>query len=157
MSDWTSVFAGKISHNETARAAGLKTVLVINGLFADYLLVPSSFFFSSGKYELIGTEDYPVSVTFIADVGRVVASLASKDPSTIPNEIKVNSAQLPIKHFINLYEKQTGKKLDITVIPLEEQIKKTIELFKKGVTSPDEFWVFINTIIAQGGSRYGCV
>lgn len=145
----------KTQHSEAIRKAGIKVVDIITALFA----VPGAFLF-----EIVGAVGIDVqarTVTYrgdplskfaiskLSDVGKSIASVASKDPSELPDKVRIFSEIITYKDVVENYEKSHNVKLTVSKTSAEEAKKEFQEKLSKGF-NPSDFLFYVNAIIAQG-------
>lgn len=151
---YSSVFQAKINNLKYAKSLGLKTVAIINGAFSEWALnIPPLVgvnFPETGKFQYYGDLDTKISTTSLADVGKVVASLASKDPSTIPDEIKVASEIISPRIVHSTFKKVTGQDLTQVGAPLEDITTPALKVAKEGVKSPADFVAGLRGVVYSG-------
>ncbi|KZT55911.1 NAD(P)-binding protein [Calocera cornea HHB12733] len=115
--------APKAAQRERLTAIGIPWALFPTGPFADWIwFVPYiGFDLVNGKFEVAGTGNSPVTFTSRKDIARyVVHVLTSLPPSKLENHVfKVEGQRISVKGVAEEYEKRTGKKIEITSVPLE--------------------------------------
>lgn len=158
---FAAIFQAKGEIVAYARSKGLKTVLYRTGLFADWVInmpiVANAFGIDreNNVYRKIGSGDRKVSVSFLRDIGYGLVSVAYRDPSFLPNELRVQSDSITANQLAAIYEKATGVKLTVENVTEEESIKESEEAFKNIATGG--FPAFITVIRAYGQTSVGGV
>lgn len=151
-------FALKLDEAKYARQSPqLKTISVRNNVFADFILPGALGIFgidaankTALKYE--GYEN-KFTVTWISDIANAVASIAYKDPKTLPDSVKLHGSSVSVKDVIEYFEKKEDAQFALTIIPWEESKKLANEsehkLNNNDFSSPDEaFGLFVNILRA---------
>ncbi|KAK7203875.1 hypothetical protein BZA70DRAFT_268800 [Myxozyma melibiosi] len=105
----------KNEHAEYARSLGIpKVVQVYNGLFQKFVFF--GFFghdFANGKAKFYGDGTQKVTLTDLFDIGKAVASVAYRPASELPDQLLLQGTSITLNDSVALYEKATGKKLEI--------------------------------------------
>ncbi|KZO98446.1 NAD-P-binding protein [Calocera viscosa TUFC12733] len=129
---------------------GLPWAAFVTGPFADAIFyVPHlGFDIANGKIEVGGTGDSLASFTSRRDIARyVVHVLTSLPASKLHNhEFRVEGERTTVNRVLAGYEARTGKKLDITHIPLDA-------LKERGKGLPFNIQYFIASILELGGTN----
>lgn len=128
---WNKIMQEPIRTAEYAESKpNWKTVRIFNGGFAEYFLAhPSGWGIDAEglKYNRIEGGDQYVSVTYLEDVGKVVASVARLDPAKVPNVVKIYGDLLSLDELAKLVEKQKGIKLEVETKPWQQAKKEADE------------------------------
>uniref|UniRef100_P87221 CIP1 protein n=1 Tax=[Candida] sp. HN95 TaxID=159257 RepID=P87221_9ASCO len=146
----------KTEHSKKLRALGVKVVDVITGFF----FAPGAFL-----YEIVGhvgidpatktvvqrgAPETKIAVSSLPDIGYAVASIITKDPSTLPDTIRIQSDTITFQDVINRYEKDHNVKLTVTETISKEE---SLEDLKKRIAAgfkPSDFLIYLQIIAAQG-------
>lgn len=148
----------KLEEAEYARQhSQFKTVSVRNDVFADFVLPRATGLFGIDtenkkalKYE--GYEN-KFTVTWISDIAKAVASIAYKDPQSLPDVVRLHGSSVSSKDILEYMEKKEGTTFELTTVPWEDTAKLATEsdekLKNKQFSSPQEaFGLFVNIIRA---------
>ncbi|KAA8916426.1 hypothetical protein TRICI_001421 [Trichomonascus ciferrii] len=151
-------YALKLEEADYARQhSQLKTVSVRNDVFADFVLPVAHGLFgvdsktkTAVKYE--GYEN-KFTVTWVSDIAKAVASIAYKDPKSLPDVVKLHGSSVSGKDVIEYFENKEGAKFELTTVSWEDTKKLATEsdekLKNKQFSSPQEaFGLFVNIIRA---------
>lgn len=152
--DYKNLFSVKTKTVEDARAKGLKTVVISNNAFAEWLLVVPPLgginYPEKGKFQYYGELDTPIGATSLVDVGKAVASVASKDPSIVPDNIKIAGEKIDVGTLKKVYEKYTGTELETIKLPLEEITTRAKKIAAEGPKSDKDFLLGLNGVLYDG-------
>ncbi|KZO93432.1 NAD-binding protein [Calocera viscosa TUFC12733] len=103
---------------------GLPWAAFFTGPFSDWILHQAflGFDIDNGKVEVSGTGDGVVSWTSRIDIARyVVYATTVLPPSKLHNRVfKIQGERTSLNKVLAQYQVRTGKKVDITYLPLEE-------------------------------------
>ncbi|KZO93425.1 NAD-binding protein [Calocera viscosa TUFC12733] len=117
------VFGLKNAQRLRLEKIGLSWAVFITGTFADWMWYQTYFDYdlANGKIEVGGTGNGVTTFTSRTDIARYVAyALTSLPASTLHNHVfKVEGERTSINAALKAYEARTGKKIDITYVPLE--------------------------------------
>lgn len=151
-------FAVKLEEAKHAREyPQLKTVSVRNNLFADFVLSHASGILGvdaankkAVNYE--GSENR-FTVTWISDIANAVASIAYKDPKTLPDVIKLHGSSVSLRDVIEYLENKEGAKFELTSVSWEDSKNLATDserrLNNQEFSSPGEaFALFANILRA---------
>jgi len=118
------VFAVKNAQREHLERIGLPWAAFFTGPFADRIFYLSALGLDvrTGKVEVGGSGDSLISFTSRSDIARyVVHVLLNLPPGKLHNRVfKIESERTTINRVLAEYQQHTGKKLEITHIPLEQ-------------------------------------
>lgn len=148
------IFALKTNYLNHIKALGLKYASIITGPIAEILLsVPfmgGVNFPEPGKLQYYGNFDLKISTSCLTDLGKTVASVAAKDPTTVPSQIRVSSGEVSPRILIQLYKQVTGKELEPVDQPLESVTSPALKVAQEGVHSPSDFLVGLKGALYDG-------
>lgn len=146
----------KTNHTQALRAAGTKTVDVVTSFFA----IPGA-----NLYEYVGSAgidpqtksviqrgslEQKFAVSLLQDVGRALVSLATKDTSTIPDKVRIQSDVISFQDVIDRYEKSHDVKLAVAKrLSTKETEAEFVEKWLKGF-NPAEFRYYLQVIASKG-------
>ncbi|ODV77221.1 CIP1 protein [Suhomyces tanzawaensis NRRL Y-17324] len=148
----------KIDHSTNLRKLGVKVVDIATGFFAEK---------SSFSYELVqhygvdtatntinqlGPDDAKASISTVADIGYVIASVASDpNPSRFPDSLKVYSENVPVKKVWETYEKNHNVKLELKSKKSAAEARAELkQIWDTEGFVPAKFLLYLNYILAQG-------
>ncbi|EMG47388.1 putative oxidoreductase [Candida maltosa Xu316] len=143
-------------HSENVRKLGVKVVDILTSLFA----VPGAFLYEwvhavgidphAKTVKLIGGADSKFHVSKVTDIGNTVAFVATSDPKTLPNTVKIASDEISVQNVIDRYSKDHGIELKVvSTQPAEEAKKELIDSLKNGFNHEKFLW-YLNVVLAQG-------
>ncbi|KAF5112920.1 hypothetical protein DV454_003923 [Geotrichum candidum] len=148
---YINLFKVKTDVVELARSKGLKTVSIVNNAFSEWLLVVPPFggvnFPEAGQFQYYGSDSVEIDTTSLVDVGKVIASVASKDPATLPDYIKVAGDVVSPRKISDAYTAATGQKLIDVALPLEEIVVPAKKIAEEGLKSPKDFLIGIRGVL----------
>lgn len=148
---YINLFKVKTDAVELARSKGLKTVSIVNNAFSEWLLVVPPFggvnFPEAGQFQYYGSDSVEIDTTSLVDVGKVIASVASKDPATLPDYIKVAGDVVSPRKISDAYTAATGQKLTDVALPLEEITTPAKKIAKEGPKSGNDFLVGLRGVL----------
>lgn len=157
--DFPGFLAAKEDHSKAARAAGIKTVDVYTGLFVSpeqlFLGAPFSvlnFDAEKKEVEIVGDENTLINPSFLQDIGKVVASLVTKeDYSTIPDHLRTYSGRVTLGDLVAHYEKQHSVTLLRKLTKPEDILKEAKKKYEN--FSFADFLFYLKALIAAGEGR----
>ncbi|KZO93426.1 NAD-binding protein [Calocera viscosa TUFC12733] len=129
---------------------GLPWAIFVTGPFADWIWYQSYFGYdlANGKIEVGGAGNGVTSWTSRTDIARyLVYALTSLSESTLHNHVfKIEGERTTVNAALKGYEARTGKKLDITYVPIEE----VQERLRK---DPTDFKSFLALVFETDGTN----
>lgn len=157
--DFPNFLALKTEHSNAARAAGLKTVDIPNGLFIDEdqklmgkklsVLVQD---LEANTVELIGDEKTKINPAFLQDMGKSIAALATVDDySKLPDTVRIYSDEVTLGDLVAHYEKVNGVKLTTKNVPAAEIIAAAKASFAN--FSFRDFGLYLRALLALGDGK----
>lgn len=149
----------KKQHSDAVRKNGQKVVDVSTSLFAQ----EGAFLYEvtqhigadpqSKKALYLGSPDQKFSFTHVADIGRVIASLAThSSPLDIPDKVRVQSGLLTPKQVVEKYEQSHNVKFETETVSKEDAYKQAQEVWAKGF-DPSKFLYYLNVLVSQGEEK----
>lgn len=148
------LFKPKTDALELVQKLGLKTVSIITGVFFEYAFtVPPLVgvnFPNPGQIQYYGNFDVEISGTSVADTGKVIASVVSKDPLTLPPKILINAQTMTPRLLANAYKTSTGTELEKVILPLDDIKASAFKVIKKGSKSADDFLIGLRSMFFDG-------
>ena len=147
------VLGFKTKHSRDVRAGGIKAVDICTSHFLQkgaWNDVPShalSLNFEGEKAIIRGDPNVKWAFTTYENVGQTIASVISKDPSTIPDKVRVWSDKITQEQLLN---RMMGENYPRKYVSYEDSLKesnKTIELV--GIRAED-FLLYTQTVSASG-------
>lgn len=152
--EYKNLFKIKIDALAYARSLGLKAVAINCGAFAEFILTVPPFFGINfpepGKFTYYGDLSTKLSITSLVDVGKVIASVAAKDPSTIPDKVVFSGQNATIEQIKEAYEKAAGTTLEPIQLPLSEVTGPALEVAKRGAQSELDFLTGLKGAVYAG-------
>lgn len=150
----------KTQHSKAARDADIKVVDVFCGAFAQGFFL-YEFIGHVGadietkKVRYVGDPHTKFSYSTLIDVGKTVAVLASKEPSTIPDSIRVYSGLTDQESVVKRYEQTHDVKFDTSVLPLHDAIGEIKKQYKEGDAfyNTPLFVFFLQILMASGDGK----
>ena len=148
---YANLFKVKTDVVDLARSKGLKTVSIVNSAFSEWLLTVPPFagvnFPEPGQFQYYGDSSAKIDTTSLVDVGKVIASVASKDPATLPDYIRVAGDVVSPRKISDAYTAVTGQKLTDVALPLEEIVVPARKIAKEGPKSANDFLVGLRGVL----------
>ena len=148
---YANLFKVKTDVVDLARSKGLKTVSIVNSAFSEWLLTVPPFagvnFPEPGQFQYYGDSSAKIDTTSLVDVGKVIASVASKDPATLPDYIRVAGDVVSPRKISDAYTAVTGQKLTDVALPLEEITTPAKKIAKEGPKSANDFLVGLRGVL----------
>ncbi|KAI5959715.1 uncharacterized protein KGF55_004947 [Candida pseudojiufengensis] len=146
----------KSEHSANLRKVkGVKVVDIITSLF----IVPGKFLYdwvgavgiTDNGINVIGDLNQKINVSTLADIGNTVLAVSTFKPvEDLPDVLRISSDTITVQDVINQYSKRHNKDLKIlTTISAEEGKKQFQDKLKAGF-NPDDFFFYLQVIIAQG-------
>lgn len=153
--EFIALVTPKIEELKYAKSLKLKTVSISAGAFSEWVYGVPPFlgvnYPEAGKLTYFGDVDTKLVVTSLVDVGKVVASIAAKDPSQVPNEVRIAGDIISPQTLSATYERASGQKLELVGYPLEAITVPATKLIEEGPKSEEDLFVGLGAIIATGG------
>jgi hypothetical protein len=137
---------------ELAASGKITYTLVITGLFFDNELPypPAGINFKEASATIPGTGEEKFAITDREDIGRYVAAILKHPKETENAIIRIAGETTTANELIKLYEKQLGKKFNVSYRPADE-IDQTAQ---EGLKTGDLMTYFKNRIpLFQGTGR----
>jgi NmrA-like family len=152
---WDTSFpfiAAKLTPLEAAKKAGLPTLVVFTGAFTD-VSMPFLFDLENNKATLVGDSNSTAQISFTrrSDIGKVLAKALSDDtllPTGGDKDISflsISSETMTFKEYIKVYERVTGKTLEIEYLDPADALVKEKELLAKGFEG--DFVAFLGSFV----------
>ncbi|KZT55912.1 NAD(P)-binding protein [Calocera cornea HHB12733] len=127
---------------------GLPWAFFATGPFADWIWYQPvlGLEIPTGKVEVLGTGNGLVTLTSRKDIARyVVHVLTTLPPSKFANRaIRVEGQRISVNGVLEDYQKRTGKKLDITYVPLE--------VVRERAKDPNDFRSWLGLVLEEDGT-----
>lgn len=152
--EFINFFAAKADTIAYARGLGLKAVAVSNGPFAEFVYNTPIFGVNdpaNGEFLYYGDLGTKFSVTSVRDIGKTVASLGTKDPSTIPDDVVIAGDNITIGDVPKIFKKVSGNELKLARRPLEEIRTPALKIANEGPKSAEDFATGLKGIYYTGG------
>ncbi|KAF8315640.1 NAD(P)-binding protein [Clavulina sp. PMI_390] len=114
----------KKAHAATARAFGLKTVSISNGVLMPFLRIPV-LGVNGSEWEIIEDGNYSFALTHLPDVARYTLRaiiLAYEDPSCIPDRVRVYSDAKTMNEYASIVERLTNTPVTRKYVPRAQLI-----------------------------------
>lgn len=149
----------KTDHSAAARAAGIKTVDIYNGLFIDgeqkfmgKELSVLDFDTETNTVELIGDENTKINPSFLQDIGKTIAALATYgDYTKIPDSIRIFSDYVTLGDLVAHYEKVHNVKLNVKKIPSADVVAAAKKAFTNFTFA--DFRLYLQSFVALGEGK----
>ncbi|KAF5092372.1 hypothetical protein D0Z03_002898 [Geotrichum reessii] len=155
---FVNLFKVKTDVVELARSKGLKTVSIVNGAFSEWLLTIPPFagvnFPEAGQFQYYGDGEAKISTTSLPDVGKTIASIASKDPAIVPDYITIAGDLVTPRKISDTYTVVTGQKLTDVALPLDEITIPAEKIAKEGPKSGIEFLTGLRGVLYNNYMSY---
>lgn len=143
---------------EYAEKLGLKTVSIITGVFLEYVLslppLVGVNFPHPGQIRYYGSFDVELSGTSVIDIGKVIAFVASQDPSSLPSKIIVSGDTLTPRLIAKAYKASTGIELEQVHFPLEDGTGPALKVVADGPKSPADFLTGLTGLFFSGNAYH---
>jgi hypothetical protein len=101
------------------------------------------------RYEAVGSVDAPITFTYLDDIGRAVAALASLPPEKIPSEIRIGGDTLSTREIAELMSAESGRDIEVVEMNLEDYKKEAIGKQRK---DPGQYLRFL---MGEGKINFG--
>lgn len=145
----------KQAHSEALRKLGSKVVDIVTSFFA----APNSFLYeivvqvgvnpSAGEVIYRGSPDQKLSIARVEDIGYAIASVATKNPSELPNKVRIQSEVVTQQDIVKRFEEIHNVKLSVKHESAEEALKKGQEKYAQGFEFKD-FLYYLSVLASQG-------
>lgn len=158
LEDARKVFPGflglKTAHSNNVRKSGIKVVDIYNGFFAQghWLYEVIGHVGADPKTKTVtyfGSPDLKVAFTSLTDVGRVIASIASKPASELPDKVRVQSGEVSAAEIVKRYEETHNIKFEVKTVPQEEALEKAKQVWAQGF-DPSKFLYYLQVLSSAG-------
>lgn len=138
----------------------LRITYLVTGPYSDLYIgklrgdasATGSFDVSAKKAVLLGSGKDPVSFTTMKDVGRLLAAALHTPSATSPRVLKVNSFTATPDEILELFEKETGSKWEVSYTSLDLLRRLEKEAWESG--SPLATVYTLRRIWTEGGTLY---
>ncbi|WPK24385.1 hypothetical protein PUMCH_001658 [Australozyma saopauloensis] len=143
-------------HSEGLRSKGIKVVDILTNVFAGgpWIYEINAHFgidTESKSVTYIGSPDAKVSFTHLDDVGRVIAAVAVRDPSELPDKLLVQSGVLTPAEVAKLWETRHDTKLDVkTPIPAGVALEEAKKDWAENGFQFEKFFHYSQVLIGNG-------
>lgn len=147
------VFLAGNAAKEYAESKGVKRTPVYPGLFTEFAFkAPGVGGFVTETEAQYYEPDALYAATSLKDVGKVVAKLIAmaNAPETIPEEVIVVGHQANSRQVFEVYEKVTGKKVEVKALPSSAITDPAEIVAEEGMKSPKDFITALTCILSQG-------
>lgn len=145
----------KEDHSQALRKTGAKVVDIITSLFA----APNSFLYeivgqvginpSAHEVTYRGNPEQKISISRIEDIGYAIVSVATKNPSELPDKVRIQSQTITQQDVVKRYEETHNVKLRVNHESAEEALKAGQAKYAKGFQLQD-FLYYLNVLASQG-------
>ncbi|QBM90072.1 hypothetical protein METSCH_E03110 [Metschnikowia aff. pulcherrima] len=146
----------KETHLEKVRALGIKVVDIATSLFAGGPWLRKVIGQVGGNAQektvtYLGEPNTKFSYTTIDDIGKVVASVATKAVAgEFPDHINVQSGLITPEEIIKTYESENNTKLEVKeIVPKERALEQAKEVWAQGFDGT-KFLYYLSVLISQG-------
>lgn len=148
----------KADHTKKIRASGVKVVDIytsffVGGIWLYHVIGHIGADTEAKSVTYLGSPDTKLSFTSLDDIGRVVASVASKAfaaPSDFPDALRVQSGSVTPAQVVKRYESTNNVKLEVKdTIAKDQALKEAQEVWAKGF-DPSKFLYYLNVLVSQG-------
>lgn len=141
---YNALFAEKPPVLAHIKSIGLKPVVFATGAFAEFLIGNPAFGGinspETGMLTYYGDNfDVKISTTSMIDIGKSIAAISIKDPATVPELVRINTAQVSPRILAEEYKKVTGTELVLVQKPLAVVADPARKVLKEGVKSMADF------------------
>lgn len=142
--DYNALFSEKPPVIAHIKSIGLKPVVFATGAFSEFLIGNPAFGGinspETGMLTYYGDNfDVKISTTSMVDIGKSIAAIAIKDPATVPELVRINTAQVSPRILAEKYKKVTGTELVLVQKPLAVVADPARKVLKEGVKSMADF------------------
>lgn len=151
------VFKSKEDYKKQIQSYGIKTVEIITSFFADWVWGEPLVLEVSKANNTIYSSDpsKKISVIFLKDVGKVIASIASKPVSEIKSKIRVSGDVVTPGSVAAVYEKASGETLKKEPYSKEKWSEIRDEILSgKSSLQPVFLWLFGSITATVDGATY---
>ncbi|KAA8910948.1 hypothetical protein TRICI_003959 [Trichomonascus ciferrii] len=127
---WNMPMQRPLKAAEHAEKSGMKAIRLLCGAFAEYLLDQPEYWNISIKdrtYNRIEGSERKLSISFLADIGKVIASVVSIAPEKLPSTIRFYSDRMSFDDLAAYCEKKHDIKLKVVNSIPWDQIKTEAE------------------------------
>lgn len=158
LADAAKVFPGflliKTNHSENVRKAGVKVVDVYNGFFAQglwlYEIVGQAGVDPESKtVTYFGSPETKFAYSSLDDVGRVIASIASKPASELPDFVRVQSGEVSFAEIAKRYEESHNVKLEVKNVSEADAAANAKDVWAQGF-DPTKFLFYLQVLASSG-------
>lgn len=152
--------ARKEEHSRRLRDSGIKVVEISNSFFSGgawlYEIV-SHVGIDTGELSVtyLGSPRTRFSFTHLRDVGRVIASVASRAHDSLPNSVRVESGKLTPEDVAKRYEQTHRVTLTVKdIIGKEEVLREAQSSWDPSDYTRFTYW--LNVLVSQGEDKGAC-
>lgn len=148
----------KSEHSDRVRALGdIKVVDIYNSLFAQGKWLYETVGhvgadLNTKTVTYFGSHDTPIAFTSLDDVGRSIASIASKSPSELPDKLRIQSGEVTAEQTVKRYEETHDVKFEVKDVPLKEALAEAKKVWAEGF-NPAKFLYYLQVLGAAGRGK----
>lgn len=145
----------KQDHSEAIRNEGIKVVDIITSLFAQ----PSGFLYeivgqvgidvNTSTVNYRGDPDIKFAYTTANDVGKTIAAVSFRNPSGLPDKVRVQSGKLSPREVAKRYEEEHNLKLESHSESAQSALREAQVKYAKGF-QPSDFLYYLSILVYQG-------
>jgi hypothetical protein len=117
---WNRPMTGPLEAAKYAEKSGMKSLRLLSGGFAEYLINHPEYWDISVKdktYTRIEGSERKISISYLADIGNVIASVVAIPPEDLPSTIRFHSDRVSFDDVAAYCEKKHGIKLNVVNVP----------------------------------------
>ncbi|PVH14832.1 uncharacterized protein CXQ87_005108 [Candidozyma duobushaemuli] len=148
----------KQDHSKKLRDAGLKVVDIQTGLFgtADSFvehiapLVGANAETKQVKY--LGSPKFEFSYSILSDIGKAVAAVATSNPSSLPDQLRIQSGTISQEAIVAKYGKSKSIEFSATEVSKEDALAEAKKVWAEGFDG-SKFLYYLQAIISQGEEK----
>lgn len=144
----------KSDHSAALRKSGVKVVDIFTGFFAEglwlYEIVGHAGIDTEAKtVTYFGSPDSKFAYSSLEDVGRVIASVASKPAGELPDTVRVQSGEVSFAEVAKRYEESHDVKLEAITVSEADVAAEAAKVWAQGF-DPSKFLYYLQVVAAAG-------
>lgn len=145
----------KTEHSKRMRENGIKVVDIFTFMFVGgpwVYEINAHFGLDTANKSVtyLGSPDQKTSFSNLNDIGRAVASVATSNLATIPDELRIRSGTVSPAEVVKLWESRHDAKLEVkAIIPKEQALKEAEKDWKANGFQPSKFMYYLNVLVSQ--------
>lgn len=148
------LFQIKTDHSNSIRKLGIKVVDISTGFFAEGAWLydiagHAGIDADTNTVTYFGSPDKKIAFSSLGDVGRVIATVASKPASELPDSLKVQSGEVSFGEIAKRYEENHNVKLKVNSVSEADAAAEAKKQWAQGF-EPSKVLYYLHYVASAG-------